>query len=250
MFTGFSKDAVDFLTEIRLNNNQTFFQANKQRYERVVKAPLIALCEEMTPIIEQIDPRLDTRLLRTVSRIRRDTRFTRDKSPFRDHVWLSWRYPNESRGEAFGLYWGFGPDWISWGCGSYGTDKPLMDALRLHIRRQPDEVRCIFKNLQSDFQMGGEDYKRIIVPDDVPEDLRPLYIKKGFYVEQIPSGADWELLLSSEMSQRLAQDLLKLAPLQQLMRRLQAQTESADEAPVEQPVQSTLTVRRADEFDF
>lgn len=250
MFTGFSKDAVDFLTEIRLNNNQAFYEANKQRYERVVKAPLAALCQEMNPIIEQIDPRLDTRPSRTMSRIRRDTRFTRDKSPFRDHVWLGWRYPNESRGEAFGLYWGFGPDWLSWGCGSYSTDKPLMDALRLHIRREPDEVRRVFAPLREGFAMHGEDYKRITVPDDVPEDLRPLYIKKGFAVEQIPSASDWDLLFSGAMSERLAQDLLRLAPLQQLMRRLRAQTETAEEAPAEQPVQSTLTVRRADEFDF
>ena len=117
MFTGFSEEALRFLTDMRLNNNQTFYEANRERYEVYVKAPLRALCDEMAPVVQLIDPRLDVRPGRTMSRIRRDTRFTKDKSPFRDHVWLGWRYPGERRSEGFGMYWGFGPDWLGWGCG-------------------------------------------------------------------------------------------------------------------------------------
>ena len=118
MFTGFSQDAIDFLSDIRFHNNQTFYEANRERYEREVKAPLRALSDEMTPIIQMIDPRLDVRPGRTMSRIRRDTRFTKDKSPFRDHVWLGWRYPGESRGEDFGMWCGFAADRLSFFCGS------------------------------------------------------------------------------------------------------------------------------------
>ena len=176
MFTGFAQEALDFLSDIRFNNNQTFYEQNQARYEQYVKAPLRALCDEMTSVVQLIDPRLDTRPGRTMSRIRRDTRFSKDKSPFRDHVWLGWRYPGESRSEGFGMYWGFGPDWLSWGEGCYAADKPLMDALRLHIRRYPDEVReAIFDpRLRGRFALYGEDYRKIAVPDDVPEDLRTL----------------------------------------------------------------------------
>ena len=158
MFTGFTKEALSFLSDIRFNNNQTFFEANKERYEKHVKAPLRALSEEMAPVVQLIDPRLDTRPGRTMSRIRRDTRYTRDKSPFRDHVWLGWRYPGESRSEGFGMYWGFGPDWIGWGCGCYATDKPLMDALRSLILRDPKAVRDALRPLQPGvrYRMFGE----------------------------------------------------------------------------------------------
>ena len=40
MFTGFTQDALDFLQDIRFNNNQTFYEQNKERYEKHVKAPL------------------------------------------------------------------------------------------------------------------------------------------------------------------------------------------------------------------
>ena len=111
MFEGFSQEALDFLNDIRFNNNQAFYAANQARYERFVKRPMRELSDELAPVVQLIDPKLDTRPGRTMSRIRRDTRYTKDKSPFRDHAWLGWRYPGEGRGEGFHMYWGFGPDW-------------------------------------------------------------------------------------------------------------------------------------------
>ena len=81
MFTGFTQDALDFLQDIRFNNNQTFYEQNKERYEKHVKAPLRLLSDEMTPVVQLIDARLDTRPGRTMSRIRRETRFTRINRP-------------------------------------------------------------------------------------------------------------------------------------------------------------------------
>lgn len=142
-----------------------------------------------------------------MSRIRRDTRYTKDKSPFRDHAWLGWRYPGEGRGEGFHMYWGFGPDWLGWGCGCYYTDKPLMDALRLHIRRESDDVRRCLKALDGRFEPYGEDYKKLAVPDDVLEDLRFLYVKKYFGFERNGTQADWALLHTRGMADVIAADL-------------------------------------------
>ena len=264
MFTGFTQDAVDFLTDLRFNNNQQFYEENKQRYEEKVKAPLRALADEMAPVIALIDPKLDTRPGRTMSRIRRDTRFSRDKSPFRDHAWLGWRYPGEARSEGFGMYWGFGPEWIVWGCGCYATDKPLMDALRLHIRRHPDEVRRALnqKGSPGRFSMYGEDYKKIAVPKDEPDDLRALYIKKGFGIEHVGDERDWQMFRTHEMADVLAADLAAMGPLQQLMQRMRREAEHAQQEtarlreqemkkaaqPAAKP--ETLTVHGADDFEF
>lgn len=267
MFTGFSQGAIDFLTDLRFNNHEPFFQQNKERYETLVKEPLRALCEEMAPVVQLIDPRLDTRPGRTMSRIRRDTRFTKDKSPFRDHVWLGWRYPGESRSEGFGMYWGFGPDWISWGCGLYATDKPVMDALRLHIRREPDEVRALLfePHIRDDYTMYGDSYSKIKVPDDVPDDLRALYVKKGFGIESVAREEYWTMLSSHAMADRLAQELMAMAPLQRFMQRMRAQAEHAQQEAVREREEanraaeegseavrraSAVRARSAEEFEF
>lgn len=49
MFEGFSQEALDFLNDIRFNNNQTFYEANKARYERYVKQPMRELSDELAP---------------------------------------------------------------------------------------------------------------------------------------------------------------------------------------------------------
>ena len=264
MFTGFRQDALDFLQDIRFNNNQTFYEQNKERYEKHVKAPLRQLSDEMIPVVQLIDAKLDTRPGRTMSRIRRDTRYTKDKSPFRDHVWLGWRYPGESRSEGFGMWWGFGPDWLSWGCGCYGTDKPLMDALRLEIRQNPEAVREAFavSRIRESFMIYGEDYKKIVVPDDVPDDLRFLYVKKGFGIEHNGTPAEWKALHTHETADILARDLAAMAPLHQLMQRMRTQAEYAQaqqvkereaqqrEAAKKADLPTKITVRSADEFEF
>ena len=47
MFEGFSQEALDFLNDIRFNNHQQFYEANRTRYEQFVKAPLRALSDEL-----------------------------------------------------------------------------------------------------------------------------------------------------------------------------------------------------------
>ena len=263
VFKGFTAEADRFLHDIRFNNSQQFYDENRERYEKFVKAPLRLLCDEMAPVVQLIDARLDTRPMRTMSRIRRDTRYTKDQSPFRDHVWLGWRYPGESRSEGFGMWWGFGPDWMSWGCGCYAGDKPLMDALRLQIRRDPDSVRAVLAHprLKDRFDLYGEAYKKLKVPEDVPEDLRFLYIKKGFGIEHNATKAEWEALRTHGMADILAADLAAMAPLQQLMQRMRAnaehaqaqavrEQEEAQRVPEEAPKPEKLTVRSAEEFEF
>ncbi len=261
MFTGFTQDAIDFLMDLRFHNDQTFYEANKERYETLLKEPLRALCEEMAPIIRRVDPALDTRPSRTMSRIRRDTRFSKDKSPFRDHVWLSWRYPGESRSEGFDLYWGFGPDWYSWGCGMYASDKPVMDALRLHIRRHPEEVRALFMapEIRDRYAIYGERYVRLAVPEDVPDDLRDLYVRRGFGIENIPDPSDWKALFSRECAERLAREITAMAPLQRFMRQMRLKAEAAQQAAVREREAKAraqggdtrvIIARREDEFEF
>ena len=160
------------------------------------------------------------------------------------------------------MWWGFGPDWLSWGMGCYGTDKPLMDALRLHIRRQPDEVRGIMQALEKDYVMYGEEYKKIAVPEDVPEDLRKLYVKKGFGVEHNATAEEWKKLYSHDMADLLAKELTAMAPLHQLMQRMRAQADYAQEQQVKEreaqqreaaklaDVPTKVVVRSAEEFEF
>ena len=252
MFEGFSEDALRFLSEMRANNSEAFYRENKERYQRVLQAPLRMLCEEAAPVVSMIDPGLDTRPGSAMSRLRRDTRFSHDKTPFRDHVWIGWRYPGERRSEGFHMYWGFGIDWYSWGCGSYGTDKPLMDALRAEIQRDPDRVREALAPLEAGklYQIYGEPYMRVTVPDSVPEDLAGLWRLRYFGMESITQPHAREELFSHAAAERLIAELRRMAPLLRLMRDLRKAP-----APAPLPARGNKSpdrraARPAEEFEF
>ena len=163
------------------------------------------------------------------------------------------------------MYWGFGPDWLGWGCGSYGPDKPLMDALRARIRLQPEEVRaalaplelCSAKRKDGRFTLYGDPFKRMNVPSGVPEDLRELYGMKYFGAESVPETEAWEQLRSHAIAERLTGELERMAPLLRLMKELRAQT-GAPELPQDasgkqagaMPGPKGLAIRKEEEFEF
>ena len=84
--TYFTPESFAFLRELRENNNRDWFAANKQRYEREVRDPALRFISDFGPHLLRIAPRLVADPRRSMFRIYRDTRFSRDKSPYKTHI--------------------------------------------------------------------------------------------------------------------------------------------------------------------
>lgn len=129
-FTGFDPEAFRFLFEIGFNNNTEWFGLNRDRYKKFVQQPMRQLAAELMPTALEIDPNFNTSLNATVSRIRRDTRFTRDKSPYRNHVWIGYRYPKTRISEGCTLWFEITPQGYDYGAGFYSADSAMMERYR------------------------------------------------------------------------------------------------------------------------
>ncbi|HEX9059303.1 MAG TPA: DUF2461 family protein, partial [Clostridia bacterium] len=83
-FTGFERKCIDFLADLKENNNKQWFDENKPIYLEYVIKPLQSLIEDLSPVLMSIDPLIITTpfIGKTISRINRDTRFSNDKSPY------------------------------------------------------------------------------------------------------------------------------------------------------------------------
>ena len=104
MFQGFGKEMIPFFLDLRFHNDKSFMDANRERYLRDVRQPFYDFIGAMGPGMQQIAEDMEVRPVKCLSRINRDTRFSRDKSPYRDHLWVSFRQsgmPND--GTPF--YW-------------------------------------------------------------------------------------------------------------------------------------------------
>jgi uncharacterized protein (TIGR02453 family) len=85
----FDEELFAFLRELRRHNDRGWFNENKQRYERSVKAPVLAFVEDAGPRLRRLSKQLvaDPRPVGgSMFRIHRDVRFSKDKSPYKTHV--------------------------------------------------------------------------------------------------------------------------------------------------------------------
>src|SRR5690242_160835 len=79
---GFPAEGLRFLRQLKRNNNRDWFQANKETYERAVKAPMQELVIAIGEAFRRFAPEMVADPKVSVYRIYRDTRFSKDKTPY------------------------------------------------------------------------------------------------------------------------------------------------------------------------
>src|SRR4029079_18089358 len=104
-FTGFRSEAIQFLADLAENNTRDWFTPRKAEYERLLKAPLAALCVALYEAFRARGIPLQADPTRSPFRIYRDVRFSKDKSPYKTNVAAS--FPWAEGGGADGPH-GFG----------------------------------------------------------------------------------------------------------------------------------------------
>ena len=230
MFPGFTEDTVRFLLDIRFHNNKTFMEAHRDEYKKIVQEPFFALIDELGPVMRKIDPEMEVRPNKCLSRIYRDTRFSSDKSPYRDHHWIAFRPGGVERyGQPF-FWFEFGPDRLSWGAGLWGENREAMNALRARILRDPDGVTEVLDHCEGHrFTVGGDRFRRYKIPPQVPEPLQGLYASKSLYFERRNPRYEWAF--SPGLTERLARDFRALTPAWRLMRECAAEAAAAAPEP-------------------
>lgn len=180
MFQGLKEDTYQFFWEIAFNNEQSFYEANRERYRKNVYEPLKELTALLTPAAQQIDPEFNIRPSSVISRIRRDTRFTHDKTMFRDHAWLGFRRPGGMLSESLVVYAEFEREGYGYGMGMYGSNPALMRDIRPRILAKPQKFLSLVNDpaFTAKFEVLGDAFKRPRITD-APEGVLPYLNRKG-----------------------------------------------------------------------
>ncbi len=221
MFNGFPEETIRFFLGLRFHNDASYFNEHRDEYEAFVKKPFFAFIQAMTPAMETIADDFELRPGKCLARIRRDTRFSKDKTPYRDHMWLLFRRGSEPRDEAVMYWFELSPDTVNWGLGFWGPNRPAMDALRTMIEQRPSEILQALKQANlphDDFRIEGDVYKRRKIPDGVLADLQSLYIRKELYISRL--GLKLSDAYTDEIVKQCSQDFIRLKPIYLLFRRL------------------------------
>ena len=219
MFPGFPEETVRFFLDLRFHNETSWFHAHREAYEAYVRKPFSAIIEAMTPTVMRIADDMETRPNKCLARINRDIRFTRDKSPYRDHMWMLFRRSGEEREHAVMYWFELSPEVVEWGVGFWGYNRPAMDALRERMVKKPAEVRRVLRRCgipDETLHIYGDRYKSMKPPAGMSADLAMLYPCKEIYVKRIgvPLGESYR----PEIIDRVSEDFLRLKPLYLLLR--------------------------------
>lgn len=81
MFQGFNSDLLSFYADIRFHNEKAFMDAHRKEYYQKVRDPFYAFIAEMAPVMLSIDPDMEVRPAKCLSRINRDTRYSQGINP-------------------------------------------------------------------------------------------------------------------------------------------------------------------------
>ena len=219
MFQGFSDETFEFFMAVAFNNNTEFFHDNRDWYLRAVREPCLALAEALAGTIEAIDGSLERRPNRVVSRINRDIRFSRDKSPYRDYMWLSFHHTGEDRHTQPGFYWEISARGAACGMGIYEGNRPLLNGLRRSLLAEPDAFLKCWTPVRQDFRLVAQCFKRMKPPEALHPALVPWYPLRSFYLEK--DIGDFNLIKSPALAEEIAEGFQRLTPLYRFFKRLQ-----------------------------
>jgi uncharacterized protein (TIGR02453 family) len=133
-FPGFPKEGIQFFRGLARHNNREWFQPRKQVFEEQLKKPMYELVEAVNAAMKRFAPEYLTEPKQAVYRIYRDTRFSNDKTPYKDHIAASFRHRRAAcdAGGA-GFYFHVSPKEVGIGGGVYMPATETLRAIRGHI---------------------------------------------------------------------------------------------------------------------
>jgi uncharacterized protein (TIGR02453 family) len=172
----FGPELFAFLRELKNHNDREWFNANKQRYENDLLEPALAFIEDFAPRLQQISPHFVADARRqggSLFRIHRDTRFAKDKSPYKTQTGIYFRHERSKEAYSPGFYLHLEPRNVFAGGGMWHPDTKTAHTVREAIARDPDGWAEAKQGLEL---AAGESLKRVPPAFDPehphPEDLK------------------------------------------------------------------------------
>ena len=171
MAAKFNRSLFQFLRDLEANNNRDWFQANKSRYEDVLVDPSLQFISAFGPHLKKISPHFNAipkKIGGSLFRIYRDTRFGKDKTPYKTHVGIHFRHKRAKDAHTPGFYLHLQPSGSFIGAGIWRPDGPSLRKIRAAIDTDPTGWRrATGKRFQRSLELAGDSLVR------APKDYDP-----------------------------------------------------------------------------
>jgi uncharacterized protein (TIGR02453 family) len=159
-----NRDLFDFLAALKRNNERVWFQENKDIYETAVRGPLLRFVRDFEEPLMRISRHMvadDRKVGGSLFRIHRDTRFSRDKSPYKTWAALQFRHERARSVHAPGFYLHLEPGRVFAGAGIWQPERASVENIRDAIADDPGGWQRVTEDMAgAGFGFEGESLKR------------------------------------------------------------------------------------------
>jgi uncharacterized protein (TIGR02453 family) len=188
-FEGFPGAGLEFLKRLKKNNNREWFTKHKSEYEEFVKFPMQCLIASLKTPMKKIAPEIDVNPKRNMFRIYRDTRFSKNKIPYKTHVAAVFHLKGLWQQSA-GYYVHIEPGNIYIGGGNYIPDGNQLKLIRHAIAEQQKEFSSIVESKPFKKRFGsleGDKLQRAPLGYPIDHPMIEWLKYKSFY-----TGVEWK----------------------------------------------------------
>ncbi|HZJ77941.1 MAG TPA: DUF2461 domain-containing protein, partial [Clostridia bacterium] len=132
-------DVFMLLAENRFRNSKDFYEEHKNEIKQKVILPMRQIAGIISQDLIKLDEKMNLNPVKMVSRIRRDTRFSKDKTLYRENVWVMFMRPKNEHNTFPCMWFEIQPGCYSYGIGIYNSKPRFMEYYRDEILKNPDE---------------------------------------------------------------------------------------------------------------
>jgi uncharacterized protein (TIGR02453 family) len=213
-FQGYPKAGINFLRKLKRNNNRQWFEKHKEDFETDVKLPMQSIISSLQPYFDSFAPQFDINPKRSLFRIYRDIRFSKDKTPYKTHVAAHFVLRGKPKGvEGSGFYLHIEPGEIFLGGGIYTPDSDQLKSIRRAIAERSKEFLMIVsdKSFVRRFKkIDGDKLQRVPRGYDPGHPMAEWLKLKQFFV-----GVEWkqEKCLKKSFIEEIAKVYEEATPL-------------------------------------
>ncbi len=157
----FEPRSMRFLEALKANNNREWFKEHKSRYEQDVLDVALQFIISMQDPLAKIAPRftaVPTRVGGSLMRVYRDTRFAKNKLPYKTNIGIQFRHEQAKDVHSPGYYVHIDPDEVFLGVGMWRPDSEPLRGIRERIAAKPQEWQQVVgdRAFSRHFSLGGE----------------------------------------------------------------------------------------------
>ena len=221
VFPGFRPDTLRFLRDLARNNEKTWFEAHRDIYEQEVRGPMRQLVESVDAKLASIAPEIVGDPKRSMFRIHRDVRFSKNKAPYKTNAG-AWFYHREAgrkvgttgEGGGAGFYFHIDPTHCFTAGGLWMPARPTLQRIREAIADQPAALARLTRapGFRRRFDGLSEEAKLRRVPRGFPSDHPAAeWLKLQSFTASAP--IEQSVVTSPHLVDRLCRDFERLVPL-------------------------------------